>query len=54
MPYSWPTMAEMFGLNMPLPTMIVARPSLKMSGLGMVMANRPATMNDAPTRIERW
>ena len=46
-------MVEMLGLNMPLPTMIVARPSLKITGLGKAIMNRPAAINTAPSRIER-
>jgi len=53
-PYSLPTMVEMFGLNRPLPMMIVARPSSKISLLGMATMNRPAAMITAPVRIERW
>ena len=47
-------MVEMFGLNMPLPTIMVARPRLKMSWFGTEMQNRPAAMKTAPSRIERW
>ena len=47
-------MVEMFGLNMPLPTMIVARPNLNTIGSGNMIRNRPAAMNTAPSRIERW
>jgi hypothetical protein len=47
-------MVEMFGLNRPLPTMIVARPSLKMCSCGSEIMNRPAAMMIAPVRIERW
>jgi len=52
--YSLPTIVEMFGLNRPLPTMIVARPSLKMFSLGTAIMKRPAAMMMAPSRIERW
>jgi len=47
-------MVEMLGLNMPLPTMIVARPSLKMCSCGRAIMNRPAAMMTAPVRIDRW
>jgi hypothetical protein len=43
----------MIGLNRPLPTMIVARPSLKMFSFGTAIMNRPAAMITAPIRIER-
>jgi hypothetical protein len=39
---------------MPLPTMMVARPNLKIVGSGMAIMNRPAAMKVAPTRMERW
>ena len=47
-------MVEMLGLNRPLPTMIVARPSLKACWFGSVIMNSPAAMITAPSRIERW
>ncbi len=47
-------MVEMFGLNRPLPTMIVARPNLKMRSSGIAIMNRPAAMITAPSRIDRW
>ncbi len=52
--YSLPTMVEMFGLNRPLPAMMVARPSLNTLSSGIEIMNRPAAMMIAPTRIERW
>src|ERR1700740_1770301 len=42
--YSLPTMVEMFGLNMPLPTMMVARPNLNTFSSGKAIMNRPADM----------
>ncbi|MNN95024.1 hypothetical protein D3C81_2137650 [compost metagenome] len=47
-------MVEMFGLNRPLPMMIVARPNSNTSLFGMATMNRPAAMITAPVRIERW
>ncbi len=47
-------MVEMFGLNRPLPAMMVARPSLNTLSSGIEIMNRPAAMMIAPTRIERW
>jgi hypothetical protein len=49
-----PTIVEMFGLNRPLPTMIVARPSSNSAGSGTEIMNRPAAMNTAPSKIDRW
>jgi hypothetical protein len=49
-----PTIVEMFGLNRPLPAMIVASPRLKTCSLGTEIMNRPAAMITAPSRIDRW
>ena len=50
----WPTIAEILGLNSPLPTMMVAKPSLNIGSVGEASRNRPRAMNTAPSRIERW
>ncbi len=52
--YSLPTMVDTFGLNRPLPAMIVARPILNTSWFGIAIRNRPTDMNTAPISSERW